>query len=142
MRDMTLAESMRAEGGTASFSLPASTIRRAILSSVIGNAMEWYDFVVFGFFTAAISKAFFPASDAFVSTLLTTATFAISFAVRPVGGVLLGIYADKVGRKPTLTLMILLMGLSTLIIGVTPSFETIGLAAPILIICARLLQGI
>ncbi len=123
-------------------SLSRSTIRKAVVSSVIGNGLEWYDFIIYGFFTAAISRTYFPASDVFVSTLLATATFAISFAVRPIGGVLLGMYADRVGRKPTLTLMILLMGLSTLIIGATPSYEAVGIIAPLLVIFARMLQGI
>ena len=115
---------------------------RAIASSIIGNGFEWYDFLVFGFFTLAISRAFFPTGDTFTSLLLTTATFAISFLVRPLGGVLLGLYADRVGRKPALTLMIGMMALSTLLIGATPSYRAIGIAAPILVILARTLQGL
>lgn len=117
-------------------------MRRAVASSVIGNAFEWFDFLIYGFFTGLIAKAFFPAGDAFVATLLATATFAISYLVRPFGGVLLGLYADRGGRKPALTLMILMMGVSTLLIGITPPYAMIGIVAPILVILARVLQGL
>jgi len=117
-------------------------MRRAVLSSVIGNAFEWFDFLIFGFFLGLITQAFFPKEDPFVATVLSTATFAISYGVRPFGGVLLGIYADRAGRKPALTLMILMMGLSTLLIGATPSYASIGIAAPLLIVLARVLQGL
>jgi len=117
-------------------------MRRAVTSSAIGNAFEWFDFLIYGFFLTFITRAFFPAEDTFVATVLATATFAVSFIVRPFGGVLLGMYADRVGRKPALTLMILLMGLSTLLIGITPTYAEIGIAAPILIILARVLQGL
>lgn len=117
-------------------------IRRAVISSVIGNGLEWYDFLVYGFFATIIAQVFFPTSDPLVSTLLTAATFAVSFLVRPVGGVLLSTYADRFGRKPILTVMILIMGFSTVLIGLTPSYATIGILAPILVILARILQGI
>ncbi|SFC90584.1 Predicted arabinose efflux permease, MFS family [Bosea sp. CRIB-10] len=120
----------------------ASMVRRAVISSVIGNGLEWYDFLVYGFFSTIIAQVFFPSSDPLVSALLTAATFAISFLVRPVGGVLLSTYADRFGRKPILTVMILIMGFSTVLIGLTPSYQTIGVLAPILIIVARILQGI
>jgi MFS transporter, MHS family, proline/betaine transporter len=129
------------EAATAPRPAPAS-VRRAILSSIIGNGFEWYDFLIYGFFTVTISKVFFPADDPLTSILLTTATFAISFLVRPFGGILLGLYADRVGRKPALMLMIAMMAGSTLLIGLTPSYATIGIAAPILIIVARILQGL
>ncbi|MFJ5369259.1 MFS transporter [Bosea sp. CER48] len=117
-------------------------VRRAVISSVIGNGLEWYDFLVYGFFATIISQVFFPSSDPLVSALLTAATFAISFLVRPIGGVLLSTYADRFGRKPILTVMILIMGFSTVLIGLTPSYATIGILAPILVIIARILQGI
>jgi MHS family proline/betaine transporter-like MFS transporter len=117
-------------------------MRRAVISSVIGNAFEWFDFLIYGFFTGLIAKAFFPSGDTFVATLLATATFAISYLVRPFGGILLGMYADRVGRKPALTLMIMMMGLATLLIGATPTYAAIGIVAPILIILARVLQGL
>jgi len=122
--------------------LPPKAVRRAVISSVVGNGLEWFDFMVYGFYTALIARLFFPSNDPLVSMMLAMATFAVSFLVRPVGGVLIGIYADRVGRKPALTMMILMMGASTLLIGLTPSYETIGIAAPIIIILARLIQGV
>jgi len=119
-----------------------TAMRRAVLSSIIGNAFEWFDFIIYGFFIGLISKAFFPADDPFVATILAASTFAISYIVRPFGGILLGMYADRVGRKPALTLMILSMGLSTLLIGATPTYASIGIAAPLLIVLARVLQGL
>lgn len=119
-----------------------AAVRRAVLSSIIGNGFEWYDFLVYGFFTIVISRTFFPADDPFVSLLLASATFAVSFLVRPLGGILLGLYADRVGRKPALMLMIGMMAFSTLLIGITPSYASIGILAPILIILARVLQGL
>lgn len=120
----------------------ARATARAVLASVIGNAFEWFDFLIFGFFASLIANAYFPVHEAFVASLVATSTFAISYAVRPFGGILLGLYADRVGRKPALTVMILMMGLSTLLIGATPSYAMIGLAAPILAILARVLQGL
>lgn len=122
--------------------ISAAMRRRAILSSSIGNAFEWFDFLIYGFFTAAISHNFFPAHDPVVSMLLATATFAAGFVVRPIGGVVLGIYADRFGRRPALILIVELMALSALMIALTPSYASIGLWAPVLIIFARIVQGI
>jgi len=119
-----------------------AAMRRAVLSSIIGNAFEWFDFIIYGFFIGLISKAFFPDDDPFVVTILAASTFAVSYIVRPFGGVLLGMYADRAGRKPALTLMILIMGLSTLLIGATPTYASIGIIAPLLIVFARILQGL
>jgi MHS family proline/betaine transporter-like MFS transporter len=121
--------------------LPAAH-RRAIVSAIIGNAFEWYDFIVFGFLSVVIARQFFPATDPTMSALLTTATFGSAFLVRPVGGILLGIYADRAGRKAALALVILLMTLASAIMAFTPGYHAIGLAAPLLIVFARLLQGI
>lgn len=116
--------------------------RRAIVSATIGNAFEWYDFVVFGFLSVVIARQFFPSADPTVSALLTTATFGSAFLVRPLGGILLGIYADKAGRSKALSLVILLMTVASAIMAFTPNYQTIGLAAPILVVVARLLQGL
>ena len=129
----------------ASVAVPATTPRqlwRAVIASIIGNGLEWYDFVLYGFFAAAISNTFFPSSNHFLSLMLSLATFAIGFLVRPLGGVLLGIYADHFGRKQALTLLILAMAGSTVAVGVIPGYDTIGIAAPILIVIARLVQGL
>jgi len=111
-----------------------------IAAAVIGNALEWYDFIVFGFF-AVIIALFFPAESQYASLLLTTATFGVGFLMRPVGGILLGIYADRRGRKASLLLIIGLMTLAIAMIGLAPTYAAIGIAAPVLIVLARLLQG-
>jgi MHS family proline/betaine transporter-like MFS transporter len=80
-----------------------------IAAAVIGNALEWYDFIVFGFFTVIIARLFFPSDSQYASLLLTTATFGVGFFMRPVGGILLGIYADRRGRKAALLMVIALM---------------------------------
>lgn len=115
--------------------------RRAIVATVIGNGLEWFDFTVYSFFAVIIAKLFFPTGNELTSLLLAVATFGVGFFMRPVGGILLGIYADRVGRKAALSVTILLMALGTTIIGLAPTYEKIGLFAPLLIVAARLLQG-
>ena len=112
-----------------------------VAAAVIGNALEWYDFIVFGFFAVIIARLFFPAESQYASLLLTTATFGVGFFMRPVGGILLGIYADRRGRKASLLLIIGLMTLAIAMIGFAPTYAAIGIAAPLLIVIARLLQG-
>jgi MFS transporter, MHS family, proline/betaine transporter len=112
-----------------------------VAAAVIGNALEWYDFIIFGFLTVIISRLFFPAESQYASLLLTTATFGVGFFMRPVGGVLLGIYADHKGRKATLLLIIGLMTAAIALIGFAPTYSSIGVVAPVLIVVARLLQG-
>lgn len=116
--------------------------RRAIVAATIGNAFEWYDFIVFGFLSVIIARQFFPSSNPTVSMLLTTATFGSAFLMRPIGGILLGIYADRAGRKAALSLVILLMTVSSAMMALTPGYATIGIAAPIIVVLARLLQGL
>ena len=115
--------------------------RRQVIAAVLANALEWYDFVVFGFLTVIIAKLFFPAETEYSALLYTTATFGVGFFMRPVGGVLLGIYADRRGRKSAMQLIIALMSISLLIIAVAPTHAAIGIGAPLLIVFARLLQG-
>jgi MFS family permease len=112
-----------------------------VAAAVIGNALEWYDFIVFGFFAVIIARLFFPAESQYASLLLTTATFGVGFFMRPVGGILLGIYADRRGRKASLLLIIGLMTLAIAMIGFAPTYAAIGIAAPLLVVLARLLQG-
>jgi MFS transporter, MHS family, proline/betaine transporter len=112
-----------------------------VAAAVIGNALEWYDFIVFGFFAVIISRLFFPAESQYASLLLTTATFGVGFFMRPVGGILIGIYADRYGRKAALLLIIGLMTVAIAMIGFAPTYAAIGVAAPLLIVLARLLQG-
>lgn len=115
--------------------------RRIVAAAVAGNLLEFFDFTVYSFFALTIAKLFFPATDPVVSALLSLSAFAIGFVARPVGGFVLGRYADRRGRRAALTLTIALMGLGSAIIGLAPTFASIGLAAPIIIVCAHLLQG-
>jgi MHS family proline/betaine transporter-like MFS transporter len=112
-----------------------------VAAAVIGNALEWYDFIVFGFFAVIISKLFFPADSQYASLLLTFATFGVGFFMRPVGGIILGIYADRSGRKAALLMVIGLMTISIALIGLAPTYLAIGVAAPLIMVLARLLQG-
>ncbi|MBR0898982.1 MFS transporter [Bradyrhizobium tropiciagri] len=116
--------------------------RRVIFASSIGNALEWYDFLVYGFFAPIIAAQFFPNSDERVSLLFAVGSFGISFLARPVGAIVFGRYADRVGRRPALTLSILLMAMGTATIAVMPPYAEIGIVAPALIIFARLAQGL
>jgi len=113
-----------------------------VAAAVIGNALEWYDFIIFGFLTVVIARLFFPADSQYASLLLTTATFGVGFFMRPVGGILLGLYADHNGRKSALLLIIVLMTVAIAMIGFAPTYAAIGVAAPLIIVLARLLQGL
>ncbi|SAL09706.1 membrane protein [Caballeronia peredens] len=115
--------------------------RRAIVATVLGNGLEWFDFTVYSFFAVTIAKLFFPTGNELTSVLLTVATFGVGFFMRPVGGIVLGVYADKVGRKAALSLTILLMAFGTALIGLAPTYEQAGIVAPLVIVVARLLQG-
>ncbi|CAN7558968.1 Proline/betaine transporter [compost metagenome] len=115
--------------------------RRAIIATVIGNGLEWFDFTVYSFFAVIIAKLFFPTGNDLSSLLLAVATFGVGFFMRPVGGIVLGIYADRVGRKAALSLTILLMALGTTLIGIAPTYDQVGIFAPLLIVVARLMQG-
>jgi MHS family proline/betaine transporter-like MFS transporter len=112
-----------------------------VVAAVIGNALEWYDFIIFGLMTVVVSRLFFPGESQHAALLLTTATFGVGFVMRPVGGVLLGIYADHKGRKPAMLLIIVLMTAAIAMIGFAPTYTAIGVAAPLIIVLARLLQG-
>src|SRR6202046_2042407 len=112
-----------------------------IAAAVIGNALEWYDFIIFGFLTVVISRLFFPTNSQYASLLLTTATFGVGFFMRPVGGMLLGIYADRRGRKAALLMVIALMTVAIAMIAFAPTYAAIGVGAPLIIVLARLLQG-
>jgi MFS transporter, MHS family, proline/betaine transporter len=115
--------------------------RRVVLASVLGNGLEWFDFVSYGYFASIIAKVFFPA-DSNLSLVLAYATFAVGFVVRPIGGIILGAYADRYGRRRALSLLIVMMAFGTLTLGLTPAFATIGIAAPVIVVFGRVVQGI
>ncbi|AXW88395.1 hypothetical protein AU509_01190 [Lonsdalea britannica] len=114
---------------------------KKIIAGTIGNILEWYDFLIYGFFAAVIARQFFPANDEYSSLLISLATFGVGFFTRPIGGLVIGFYADKYGRKKALQLIIWLMFIAVAIFVVTPSYHQIGITAPILIVIARLIQG-
>jgi MFS transporter, MHS family, proline/betaine transporter len=116
-------------------------ITRLVVATSLGNALEWFDISVYAYFAVYLSKAFFPNENQTTSLLLTFGSFALSFLARPVGGVLLGTYADRYGRKASLLLSILMMTFGTLAVACMPTFAQIGVAAPLLVIVARLVQG-
>jgi MHS family proline/betaine transporter-like MFS transporter len=116
-------------------------ITKLIVATSVGNALEWFDISSYAYFALYISKAFFPANDATTSLLLTFGTFGLSFLIRPIGGLVLGAYADRYGRKASLLVSIVLMTLGTLAVALMPTFDTIGILAPVAIITARLVQG-
>ncbi|WP_425127936.1 MFS transporter [Burkholderia gladioli] len=115
--------------------------RSAVIAAVIGNALEWYDFTVFSFMVVVIAELFFPSFSEYASLLLTTATFGVAFFMRPIGGIVLGLYADRAGRKAALSLVILLMTAGIFLIAAAPTYAAIGIGAPLLIVFGRLLQG-
>ena len=114
-----------------------------IFSSTVGTAIEWYDFFLYGTMAALVfPKVFFTKSDPLIGTLLSLFTFLVGFVARPFGGALFGHLGDRIGRKSTLIATLLLMGISTLIIGFLPGYATIGIAAPIILVLLRLGQGL
>jgi MHS family proline/betaine transporter-like MFS transporter len=114
---------------------------RIILAASMGNALEWYDFTVYGYFALQISAAFFPSHNETTALFLTWATFGTSFLARPLGALVLGSFADRKGRRAALSVSILLMSLGTLMMAIMPGYASIGVAAPLGILAARLLQG-
>jgi MHS family proline/betaine transporter-like MFS transporter len=115
---------------------------KIILASVLGNALEFYDFTLYGIFTLSIAHTYFPSQDETTSILQSLMAFAAGFVMRPFGAAVFGYVGDRFGRKRALTLSILLMGIPTFLIGILPSYETIGVWAPFVIVLCRLLQGL
>ena len=116
--------------------------KRVVAATVAGNALEFYDFVTYAFFAVYIGKTFFPASTPLGSLLLSVAVFGVGFVSRPLGGIVIGAFADRAGRKPAMLLTIGLITVGTLGLALTPSYASIGLAAPIIVVCCRLIQGL
>src|ERR1700730_14808523 len=121
----------------------AAILRRIVWSSVIGTAVEWYDFLIYGAATALVfNKIFFAAGDAAMATIASFGTYAVGFLARPLGAAIFGHFGDRVGRKAMLAITIIVMGLGTFLIGLLPTYQQIGVAAPVLLVVLRFLQGI
>jgi MHS family proline/betaine transporter-like MFS transporter len=120
---------------------PASKLR-TVVAGAIGNVLEWYDFGLFGYFAGVIAAEFFPGEDKTAALLDTFGVFATGFLMRPLGGLLFGLVGDRLGRKRALELSVLLMAISTTLLGLLPSYARIGLAAPILLTVLRMIQGL
>jgi MFS family permease len=115
--------------------------RVRVAAAILGNALEFYDFTVYAAFAVTLGRAFFPSGNPTISLLLSVATFGVGFVARPLGGVVIGAYADRYGRRPAMTLTIWLMALGSGLIGLLPGYAAIGPAAPVLLVMARLIQG-
>src|SRR6516162_2203888 len=113
----------------------------SVIRVCTGNFLEMYDFMVFGYYAAAIGHTFFPGSSSFLTLMLSLATFGAGFLMRPVGAIVLGTYTDHHGRRDGLLLTLSLMAVGTFSLAVTPSYASIGVAAPILVVAGRLVQG-
>jgi len=122
-------------------SIDEATIRRAVVACGIGQVFEIYDFVIYGLMAGALAHAFFPSQDPIAGLLSTFATFAVGFVMRPVGAVVIGAYGDRHGRRAALVVTIGLMAVATGVIGLVPSYTSVGLAAPILLVLCRMAQG-
>ncbi|CEG29407.1 MFS transporter [Bacillus sp. B-jedd] len=120
-----------------------SSIAKVTTASIIGNVIEYYDFIIYGTMTALVfNKLFFPGFDPFIATILAFSTFAVGFIARPVGAIIFGHFGDKVGRKNALVTTLVMMGLSTFCIGLLPTYESAGILSPILLVFLRFTQGI
>jgi MFS family permease len=144
-RDATLIRVLPDTGlsrlGSSTAAAPAGLPLKGVIAVVIGNWLEFYDFLVFTFFAVMIGDAFFPARSDIGRLLGALATFGVGFVTRPLGAAVIGPYADRAGRRAALTLTLLLMALGSAMIALTPSYRQIGLAAPVVLVIARLIQG-
>jgi MFS transporter, MHS family, shikimate and dehydroshikimate transport protein len=121
----------------------AAGIGRTVLSSVIGTAVEWYDFLIYGAASALVfNKLFFPLSDPSLGTIAAFGTYGVGYLARPLGATVFGHFGDRIGRKAMLAMTIAIMGLGTFLIGLLPTYDQIGGAAPVLLVLVRLLQGV
>src|SRR6185312_15426695 len=116
-------------------------VSRGILAVTIGNMLEFYDFITYSFFAIQIGRTFFPTDSRFASLMLSLATFGAGFITRPIGGLVIGSYSDRVGRRPAMILSFTLMGVAIIAMALIPSYARIGIAAPILAVLARMVQG-
>jgi metabolite-proton symporter len=124
-------------------SLKSSSISHVVWASVLGTAVEWYDFLIYGTAAALVfNKLFFPSFDPFIGTLVALSTYAVGFVARPIGGAVIGHFGDRIGRKSMLVATMMIMGMGTFLIGCLPTYDQIGIWAPILLITLRFVQGI
>ncbi|WP_175753120.1 MFS transporter [Burkholderia ambifaria] len=138
----------RSAGGAPRFAETQRTTKNAkmkttreIVAAALGNALEWFDFITYGYFATITAKLFFPVAGPLGSLLLTTATFGVGFVVRPLGSLILGLYGDRVGRKNALTLTIWLMTAGTALIAIAPPYQQAGWTGAVMLVLARLIQG-
>ena len=140
----TNTENARAAGCTAQAqgeSLKPAVSKKVVVAAVLGNALEFYDFAAYAFFAVYIGQAFFPASTPFVSLLLSLAAFGVGYVLRPLGGAVIGAFADRAGRRQAMLLTIVLITAGTMGLALTPSYQSIGMAAPVIVVLCRLVQG-
>ena len=121
--------------------IDSSTLKRAVIAGIIGHFVEWYDYGVYAYVATTLAAVFFKSSDPTAALLAVFATFAVAFFARPVGGLFFGSLGDRIGRQRCLATVVVLMSLSTFVIGVLPSYASVGVLAPVLLLAARLLQG-
>ncbi len=120
----------------------SASIRKVAIASLIGTTIEWYDFFLYGTASALIfGRLFFPNYDPLTGTLASFGTYAVGFAARPIGGIVCGHFGDRIGRRSMLVFTLLIMGIATFLIGVLPTYQTIGIWAPILLVLLRVAQG-
>ena len=122
--------------------MKSSTAIKSIISSSLGNVLEWYEYTLYAYFATVISALFFPQNNHFISMIMTFATFAVGLAARPIGGIIFGYIGDRYSRKKMLTFTMLLMSIPTLCIGFLPTYSQIGILAPLLLISLRIIQGV
>lgn len=142
MNPATVRSTSETTSGLTATTREAAPSRRLVAAAVAGNALEFYDFFTYAFFAVYIGKTFFPSSSPLTSLLLSVAVFGVGFVTRPIGAILIGLYADRAGRKPAMLLTIALVTIGTLGLVVCPSYDSIGLAAPIIVVLCRLVQGL
>src|SRR5690349_8544614 len=119
-----------------------TSIRLVAIASLVGTTIEWYDFFLYGTATALVfNRLFFPTFDPLMGTLLSLGTYSVAFVARPIGGIVIGHFGDRIGRKSMLVLTLVIMGVATFLIGLLPTYETLGVFAPILLIVLRVAQG-
>jgi MFS family permease len=127
---------------TPSHATPANESKaKSVFRVVSGNFLEMYDFMVYGYYASAIAKTYFPSGDEFASLMLALSVFGAGFLMRPIGAIVLGAYIDHHGRRKGLILTLTMMAIGTLLVAVIPGYATIGIAAPIIVLAGRLLQG-